>query len=64
MDCTNRDVCQQVVKGLTLDIPEYCPIRVKTVMAQCWKYLPTERWGVCKIHSRQSRYKVGKVRTK
>ena len=43
MDCTNRDVCQQVVKGLTLNIPEYCPVRVKTVMAQCWKYLPTER---------------------
>ena len=39
----NEDICQKVVNGLTLNIPENCPESIKNIMASSWKYFPFER---------------------
>ena len=39
----NEDICQEVVNGLTLNIPEHCPKSIKNIMTSSWKYFPLER---------------------
>ena len=39
----NKDICTEVVNGLTLDIPEHCPKSIRNVMISSWKYFPMKR---------------------
>ena len=39
----NQDIRNQIVKGVTLDIPERCPISLHPIMKQCWKLNPEDR---------------------
>ena len=39
----NQDIRTQIVKGVTLDIPERCPISLHPIMKQCWKLNPEDR---------------------
>ena len=43
LQARNEDICQKVVNGLTLTIPENCPKSIKNVMASSWRYFPFER---------------------
>ena len=38
----NQDIRKQIVKGVTLDIPERCPISLHDIMKQCWKLNPED----------------------
>ena len=44
LQISNEDVCQKIVDGLTLDLPEQCPETIKDIMNQCWNYQPNERY--------------------
>ena len=39
----NQYIRTQIVKGVTLDIPERCPISLHPIMKQCWKLNPEDR---------------------
>ena len=39
----NQDIRMQIVKGVTLDIPERCPISLHGIIKQCWKLNPEDR---------------------
>ena len=39
----NQDIRMQIVKGVTLDIPERCPTSLHGIMKQCWKLNPEDR---------------------
>ena len=39
----NENIPQEILNGLTLDIPEQCPESIKNVMRQSWKFDPSRR---------------------
>ena len=39
----NENVPQEILNGLTLEIPDYCPENIKTVMMKCWRKHPDNR---------------------
>ena len=39
----NKDIRMQILNGVTLDIPERCPISLHHIMKQCWKLNPEDR---------------------
>ena len=39
----NADARKEIVRGLTLEIPETCPDSMKNIMRQCWMYDPHAR---------------------
>ena len=45
----NADARKEIVRGLTLEIPETCPNSMMNIMRQCWMYDPHARYSFDQI---------------
>ena len=46
----DEDVLNEVLKGLTLEVPEACPESIKNLMKSCWQFEATKRCNFQEIH--------------
>ena len=46
----DEDVLNEVLKGLTLEVPEACPESIKNLMKSCWQFEATKRCTFQEIH--------------